>query len=287
MLSRAAEPQQEIGMGEQDAVGHSTNLVGLPTELLASCAFNDHPVRLHISGVREMNKDLFEMLAQAKDLPDAGDAFNCYMMAMFGIDPEQRDDTVDPVSGATRRRYRSSFLRLIKGWGYDSNSPEGAVLKGWVESRFGIFPTFHKEIIRRISSGAWTTYVEEKMSSRFHNNAIYTQLDLLFEFCQWALEHLFAPGQTHMTLYRGINSFDEHKIVRQIDKRTVVMRLNNLTSFSSDRDIADCFGDTILTVRVPVAKVAFFNSLLSTHPLKGEGEYLVVGGEYRLTASYF
>ena len=287
MLTRAAKPQQEIGMGEQDAVGHSTNLVGLPTELLASRAFNDHPMRLHISGVREMNKDLFEMLAQAQDLPDAGDAFNCYMMAMFGIDAEQRDDSVDPATGATRRRYRSSFLRLIKGWGYDSNSPEGAVLKGWVESRFGIFPTFHKEIIRRISSGAWTTYVEEKMSSRFHNNAIYTQLDLLFEFCQWALEHLFAPGQTHITLYRGINSFDEHKIVKQIDKRTIVMRLNNLTSFSSDRDIADCFGDTILTVRVPVAKVAFFNSLLSTHPLKGEGEYLVVGGDYQLTASYF
>ena len=151
---------------------------------------------------------------------------------------------------------------MIKGWGFDSNGPEGAVLKGWVESRFGIFPTFHKEIIQRISSGAWTTYVEEKMSSRFHNNAIYIQLDLLFEFCQWALERLVLPGETHLTLYRGVNSFDEHQIVERIDKRTVVMRLNNLTSFSSDRDIADCFGDTILTVRVPVAKVAFFNSLL-------------------------
>lgn len=287
MLTRAAKPQQEIRMGEHGAVGHSTNLVGVPTELLASWAFNDHPVRLRISGVYEMNKNLFEMLTQAPDLPDAGEAFNCYMMAMFGIDPEQRDDTVDQGTGATRRRYRSSFLRLIKGWGYDSNSPEGAVLKGWVESRFGIFPTFHKEIIQRISSGAWTTYVEEKMSSRFHNNAIYIQLDLLFEFCQWALERLVVPGETHVTLYRGINSFDEHQIVRRIDKHTVVMRLNNLTSFSSERDIADCFGDTILTVRVPVAKVAFFNSLLSTHPLKGEGEYLVIGGEYRVAASYF
>jgi NAD+--dinitrogen-reductase ADP-D-ribosyltransferase len=38
---------------------------------------------------------------------------------------------------------------------------------------------------------------------------------------------------------------------------------------------------------VPVAKVAFFNSLLSTQPLKGEGEYLVIGGNYRVTASYF
>lgn len=267
--------------------GHSTNLVGIPTDLLAHCAFNDCPMPLHISGVREMNTSLFEMLAQATDLPDAEDAFTAYMAAMFGIDPEQRESSPDGGTGTGRRHYRSSFLRLIKGWGHDSNGPEGAVLKGWVESRFGIFPTFHKEIIQRISSGAWTTYVEEKMSSRFHNNAIYVQLDLLFEFCQWALANFARPRETHLILYRGINSFDEHAVVGRIDKRIAVMRLNNLTSFSSDRSIAECFGDTILTVRVPVAKVAFFNTLLSNHPLKGEGEYLVIGGEYRVTASYF
>ncbi len=271
-------------MHGQFQVGHSTNLVGVPTELLAGCEFNDHPVPLHVSGVREMNKSLFEMLAQAQDLQDAGEAFACYMMAMFGIDPEQRESAAGRAGG--RRRYRSSFLRLIKGWGYDSNGPEGAVLKGWVESRFGIFPTFHKEVIGRFSSGTWTTYVEEKMSSRFHNNAIYIQLDLLFEFCQWALARFAMPGETHLTLYRGINAFDEHQIVDRIDKHDAVVRLNNLTSFSSDRGIADCFGDTILTVRVPVAKVAFFNTLLASHPLKGEGEYLVIGGQYRVTARY-
>ena len=283
LAPQEAALQDEMNPG--NAIGHSTNLVGVPTSLLASCTFNDNPLRLRISGVQEMNKNLFEMLSQAPDLPDAGEAFACYMMAMFGIDPEQRETGSSQTTGPARRRYRSSFLRLIKGWGYDSNGPEGAVLKGWVESRFGIFPTFHKEIIRR--SGSWTTYVEEKMSSRFHNNAIYIQLDLLFEFCQWALARFAAPGKSHLALYRGINSFDEHQIVRRIDKRHVVMRLNNLTSFSSDRGIADCFGDTILTVRVPVTKVMFFNSLLSTHPLKGEGEYLVIGGEYRATASYF
>jgi NAD+--dinitrogen-reductase ADP-D-ribosyltransferase len=272
---------------DRRGVGHSINLVGVPTDLLASCAFNDHPTPLHISGVREMNRNLFEMLARASDLADAGEAFANYMMAMFGIDPEQREDAPHQATGAKRRRYRSSFLRLIKGWGYDSNGPEGAVLKGWAESRFGIFPTFHKEIIQRISSGAWTTYVEEKMSSRFHNNSIYVQLDLLFEFCQWALRCFVMPQQSHLTLYRGINSFDEHQIVERIDKHAVVMRLNNLTSFSSDRDTAGCFGDTILTARIPVSKIAFFNGLLSIHPLKGEGEYLVIGGECRVIASYF
>lgn len=286
MTGRMAELMQETTGYERHGVGQSTNLVGVPTDLLASYAFNDHPMPLHISGVREMNKNLFEMLAHASDLPDAGEAFACYMMAMFGIDPEQREGTVHQGTGAKRRRYRSSFLRLIKGWGYDSNGPEGAVLKGWVESRFGIFPTFHKEVIRRIASGAWTTYVEEKMSSRFHNNAIYVQLDLLFEFCQWALARFAAPDETHLTLYRGANAFDEHQIVERTGRHAVVMRLNNLTSFSSDRDIAGCFGDTILTARIPTSKIVFFNGLLSTHPLKGEGEYLVIGGEYRLLASY-
>jgi NAD+--dinitrogen-reductase ADP-D-ribosyltransferase len=282
-----ARGNRGLGKPRHNVIGYSSNPLGVPMELLVHCDFNDYPMPLHISGVREMNPNLFEMLARSSDLLDAGEAFTCYMMAMFGIDREQREDTAGQGTGAIRRRYRSSFLRLIKGWGYDSNGPEGAVLKGWVESRFGIFPTFHKEIIQRISSRAWTTYVEEKMSSRFHSNSIYTQLDLLFEFCQWALERLVVPGRTHLILYRGINAFDEHQVVERIDKRTALMRLNNLSSFTSDRDIAECFGDTILTVQVPVSKVAFFNTLLSTHPLKGEGEYLVIGGEYRVTASYF
>jgi NAD+--dinitrogen-reductase ADP-D-ribosyltransferase len=271
-------------MHQQRGIGHSTNLVGRPTELLASCAFNDDPAPLHIWGVREMNQSLFEMLGQATNLAESGEAFACYMMAMFGIDPEQLEER--PKLAGGRRRYRSSFLRLIKGWGLDSNGPEGAVLKGWVESRFGICPTFHKEIIERISSRAWATYVEEKMSSRFHNNAIYVQLDLLFEFCQWALNRFAAPAQTHVKLYRGVNSFEEHQIMERTGKRTAVVRLNNLTSFSSGRDIADCFGDTILTALVPLSKILFFNGLLSAHPLKGEGEYLIIGGEYRVTADY-
>jgi NAD+--dinitrogen-reductase ADP-D-ribosyltransferase len=282
-----ARPAWEVERQGDAVIGHSSNLLGVPMELLVHRDFNDYPMPLHISGVREMNANLFEMLLQSSDLLDAGEAFTCYMMAMFGIDHEQREDSAGRETGARRRRYRASFLRLIKGWGYDSNGPEGAVLKGWVESRFGIFPTFHKEIIKRISSSAWTVYVEEKMSSRFHSNSIYTQLDLLFEFCQWALERFAAPGRTHLTLYRGINAFDEHQIVERIDKRTFLMRLNNLSSFTSDRDIAECFGDTILTVQVPASKVAFFNTLLSAHPLKGEGEYLVIGGEYRVTTSYF
>jgi len=86
--------------------------------------------------------------------------------------------------------------------------------------------------------------------------------------------------------YRGINAFDEHQVVERIDKRTALMRLNNSAPLPPI-DIAECFGDTILTVQVPVSKVAFFNTLLSTHPLKGEGEYLVIGGEYASRPAIF
>ena len=65
MLTRVAKLHGDSTMSGQNPLGHSINLVGVPTELLASCAFNDHPVPLHISGVREMNKNLFEMLSQA------------------------------------------------------------------------------------------------------------------------------------------------------------------------------------------------------------------------------
>lgn len=278
-MSEATVTQE--GTPDGGLIGHSTNLVGLSTAFLADVAFNARPVPVHVSGVREMNGGLFEMLGLAADLTEAGDAFAAYMMAMFGIDREQRE----PGNAAGRRRYRSSYLRLIKGWGYDSNGPEGAVLKGWVESRFGIFPTFHRERLVRQAPAAWAVYVAEKMSSRFHNNAIMAQLDLLYEFCQWALLRFASPAETHLTLYRGVNDFDEHPIRQRIDRRRIVMRLNSLSSFTAERDIADCFGDVILTARVPREKILFFNTLMASHPLKGEGEYLVIGGDYELGVS--
>jgi NAD+---dinitrogen-reductase ADP-D-ribosyltransferase len=267
----------------QRGIGHSTNLVGRPTEWIASCAFNDAPAPLRIWGVREMNRSLFEMLGEAPDLADAGEAFSCYMMAMFGLDPEQREGV---AAAGGKRRFRSSFLRLIEGWGFDSNGPEGAVLKGWVESRFGIAPSFHKAVIDSVSGRSWAAYVEEKMSSRFHNNAIWVQLDLLFEFCQWAMARFAYPGRTHLTLFRGINALGEHWIGERMDKRHAVIQLNNLVSFSSDRNIAGCFGDAILTAEVPVSKVLFFNGLLASHPLQGEGECMALGGDYRVTVDY-
>jgi NAD+--dinitrogen-reductase ADP-D-ribosyltransferase len=125
------------------------------------------------------------------------------------------------------------------------------------------------------------------MSSRFHNNSIYVQLDLVFEFCQWAIARFAFPGTTHLRLFRGVNDFLEHRLIERLDRRQCIVRLNSLVSFTSRRDMAETFGDTILEVDVPLTKVVFFNKLLPVHPLKGEDEYLVIGGDFRVTAAYW
>jgi NAD+--dinitrogen-reductase ADP-D-ribosyltransferase len=261
--------------------GHSTNLVGVPTGLIASTAFNDNPVPLHIASVCDSNRSLFKMLAEADDPLTAAGMFEAYMATMFDLDDQDRD-------GRGPARFKaSSYLRLLRGWGYEANSPEGAVLKGWVESRFGLYPTFHKEPIKKFWDAAWITYVEEKMSSRFHSNAIQSQLDLLYEFSQWALARFHAPGKSHIRLYRGTNHFEEQQLLGRPDKQHVIVRLNSLLSFTSDRDTASSFGDIILEVQIPVVKILFFNELLPKHALKGEGEYVVIGGDYEAKALYY
>ena len=264
----------------QPVLGHRSNLVGVPTALIADPGFNDDPRPLAIAGARALNPKLFEMLGEAEDPADAALAFETYMAAVFGLDPEMREKT----DRAGRRRYRSSYFRLLRGWGYDSSGKEGAVLKGWVESRFGLLPTFHKEPLGRYPSPAWMAFVEEKMGSRFHNNAILSQLDLLYEFCQWARWRFF-PDETALTVYRGVNDFAEHPILERHDRRHVVLRLNNLVSFTTDREIAGCFGDTILEATVPAVKLLFFSSLLPRHGLKGEDEVLAIGGAYAVKAT--
>ena len=261
-------------------IGHSTNLIGLPTALLASSAFQDNPLPLSISGVRQTNGALFAMLHDAQSAKDAVDAFQIYMRAVFDLEsPAERD-------AGGRKRYRSSYLRLLRGWGFDANGKEGAVLKGWVESRFGLLPTFHKEVLGRYPSAAWMVYTEEKMAARFHNNCIQLQLDLLYEFAQRFLRRWLYPGHKHITLYRGVNDFGEHLLVERQDRHRAIVRQNNLVSFTTQRDVADQFGDTILEVDVPLSKILYCNALVPGPLLRGEGEVLVIGGDYRVRLGY-
>ncbi|WP_209384443.1 NAD(+)--dinitrogen-reductase ADP-D-ribosyltransferase [Rhizobacter sp. AJA081-3] len=264
---------------------YTTNLVGVPAPLLASTAFNAHPQPLHIAGARECNPGLFALLQRSRDADEARAVFAHYMSLAFGLVRPSDEERGEPPPD--RRRWRSSYLKLLQGWGLDSNGPSGAVLKGWVESRFGLVPSFHGAPLARFPSPAWVAYLEQKGASRYHNNSIFQQLDLLYEFCQWMLARFALLGSgTHATLWRGSTRCEEQIAAGSLRERHCTVRLNNLVSFSTTRDAAQCFGDWVLEARIPQCKLLLVPGLLNTTSLHGEAEVLAIGGDCEVEARY-
>lgn len=264
----------------------TTNLVGVPAPLLASTAFNAHPVPLHIASTREAHPGLFALLGTCRTPAEAAAVFEHYAALAFGLQPTAPDEP--GAAPGEARRWRASYLKLLQGWGMDSNGAAGAVLKGWVESRFGIVPWFHKAPLARFPSPAWVDYLTEKAASRWHNNCIAQQLDLLYEFCQWSIARWrpFGPGP-HAALWRATTRADEQLIDGRLRQGAhAVMRLNNLVSFALERAQADCFGDWMLHVKVPAVKLLFYPGLLRAVALAGESEVLAIGGDYDVELSY-
>jgi NAD+---dinitrogen-reductase ADP-D-ribosyltransferase len=265
---------------------YTTNLVGIPAAMIGSAAFNLNPQPLHIAGARESNRGLFSLLEKCDNSDHARGVFEHYMSIMFGL-AESEPGEKKLEGTAERRRWRSSYLKLLQGWGLDSNSPTGAVLKGWVESRFGLVPSFHNSPLMRYPSPGWIAYLEQKSSSRYHNNSIYQQLDLLFEFCNWMLKRFdpLGPG-SHLTLWRGSLNFEQQIVAGSLRERRCTVHLNNLVSFTLDRETAGCFGDWVMRVQVPKNKLLLIPGLLNTNSLTGESEVLAIGGDYDVEVSY-
>ena len=63
--------------------GHSTNVVGIPTALLASDSFNRAGLPLRLASVRESNHGLFKMLEHAETVGHAAKLFTAYMEVIF------------------------------------------------------------------------------------------------------------------------------------------------------------------------------------------------------------
>lgn len=253
----------------------SFNNCNLPPWVIASRHFNDNPQILEIQGVKEGNRFLFEKLATMESQEERAVTFNDFMSVKFQLHHwQEQTDTA-------RKSIKNSYLRYLRGWMMDSNSVEGAVLKCWVESRIGITPTFHRAGISGIHTREYFDYSVDVMKGSARTNAIQSQLDILYEYCQFELTRKF-PATAAIPLYRGTYDASEHEVIEQIDKRTQIVRLNNLVSFTSDEERAWEFGSTVWEVQVPLCKIFFFNDLLPGSIMKGEGEYMVIGGEYRV-----
>jgi len=254
----------------------SINLCSLPPWAIASRHFNRHPQPLEIQGVRQANRLLFERLDACADPLRRGTLFHDYMDVTFQLHQWERETSL-----RGRKSLRNSYVRFLRGWLFDANSVEGAVLKGWVESRFGLPPTFHQAPIRDRHGEEYARYTADRMRGTSRTNAINAQFDVLYEFAQYELFRR-EPENLYVPLFRGIHDFSENRILERLDNRRCLVRLNNLTSFTAEFERAWEFGTKVLKVEVPRPKIFFRGSLLPSRLLHGEEEVLVIGGEYEV-----
>ncbi len=255
------------------------NRCNLPAAILGSLTFQRHPTALKLDGVDELHRGLFQRLHGLDDAGERAGVFMAHMDAAFSLEhPEEAGYNPAWPHG----RAKASYLKVLRGWAFDADGREGAVLKGWVESRFGLLPRHHGGPIRDFSGETYRQYLEQRSGGLYNTNSLEAQFDLLYSFCQFELARR-RPGETHVTLYRGVNrmgSYEELASASQPEDRRIVL-LNSLNSFTRERERACEFGDNILEVRVPLAKVMFFHGLLPG-TLGGEAEFGVIGGVYEV-----
>jgi len=244
--------------------------------VIASEAFNDEPQPLRLAGVRESNRCFFAKLEDTPEASERGRIFHDYLAVTFGLHHWAA------YAGKARSSLRNSYIRYLRGWEVDSNGPAGAVLKSWVQSRFGVAPTYHRKALSAGYAGEDPDFAYDRMKGMAATNAILMQLDLLYEFCQYELARRW-PDQPAWRLCRGTYDPREHPVIGRRGRWECCVRLNNLVSFTSDREKAWEFGSTVWQTNVPSSKIVFFSGLLPDSLLKGEDEFLVIGGHYWVT----
>ncbi len=253
------------------------NRCNLPATILGSLSFQRHPAPLVLDGVMELHRRLFAMLESLETPLERSQRFMDYMTVYFRL--EALED-VGLTPGRKNLRGRADYLRMMRGWAFDPDCREGAVLKAWVESRFGLLPTYHGGNLEDRSGANYRRYLEARCQGLYNTNALEAQLDLLYTYSQYELHRQFSDCQ-HFNLFRGVNRLGDDEILAKPSPHQWWVLLNNLNSFTSSWERADEFGDHILRTPVPLAKIFFYNQLLPGM-LKGEDEYVVIGGIYEV-----
>jgi NAD+--dinitrogen-reductase ADP-D-ribosyltransferase len=256
----------------------SLNRCNLSPWIIGSEEFQDHPLPVEIDGARTTDGSLFRRLNEIPDAEERSRLFHDYVSVKFGLNEKiESRGKIKPVF---------SYVNLLRAWGADSNGPAGAVLKAWVESRFGILATFHHGRLAD-NAAAREEFTLHRMRGAAKSIGALMQLDLLYTFCQDELRRRF-PDARSKTLYRGTHDPEEYVIRAPApngdgpSRRMTLVQLNNLSSFTSDPEVAWEFGSSAWEVEVPLAKIIFFSGLLPKSLLSGESEHLVLGGYYKV-----
>lgn len=253
------------------------NRCNLPPWAIAGLGFQEDPVPLEIEGARTTDRRLWRLLDSISDPDERGRVFHDYVSVKFRLHEWGEH------KGSARSSLRHSYVSFLHGWGADSNGHSGAVLKAWVESRFGLKPRYHGGLLAS-SPDAQERYWTDRMKGAARTVSVAMQLDLLYTFCQDELRRRY-PEQRWLTLYRGTHDPDEYAVCSEGQSSSAPAShiiLNNLSSFTCDKEVAWEFGSLVWKVQVPLEKILFFSGLLPKHLLNGESEFLVLGGEYRV-----
>jgi len=251
------------------------NRCNLPARILGSATYQQFPMPLRLDGVHELHHRLFQNLKSFSNVKHRADYFKDYMTVHFCLESLEEMG----LNPQKKQRAKANYLQIIRGWSFNANEREGAGLKGWVESRFGLLPRYHRGKIRSTNDSAYHDYLVQRAAALYETNALEQQLDVLYTYAQYELVY---QQQDYIRLYRGINDLDNQEILAKTEKGTYWMLLNSLNSFSANKERADEFGDLILTTDVPLSKIFCYSGLLP-NLLQGEDEYLVIGGLYEMT----
>ena len=256
----------------------SLNRCNLSPWIIGSEEFQANPLSIEIDGARSTDGSLFRRLEEIADPEERSRLFHDYVSVKFALH--------ERTGHHGKRASNLSYVNFLSAWGADSNGRAGAVLKAWVESRFGILATYHNGRLAD-NPTAREAFVLDRMRGAARSIGVLMQLDLLYSYCQDELRRRL-PEARSKTLYRGTHDSEEytiHEATSQDErqaKRTRLVQLNNLSSFTSDPEVAWEFGSSAWEVEVPLAKIVFFSGLLPKSVLTGESEHLVLGGYYQV-----
>ena len=259
--------------GDHSRSSCSLNRCNLSPWIIGSEEFQANPLPVEIDGARATNAGLFRCLESLTEAGARSQFFHDYLGTKFSLNEKFE------LHGKSKSPY--SYIHLLRAWGADSNGLAGAVLKSWVESRFGLLATFHKGRLAD-DRAAREAFMLDRTRGAAKSIGVLMQLDLLYTFCQDELHRRFL-GEKWQTLYRGTHDSEEYTVQKETGaKRAALVQLNNLSSFTSDPEVAWEFGSSAWEVKVPFAKIVFFSGLLPKSCLAGESEHLVLGGYYNV-----
>ena len=254
------------------------NLCNLPPWAIASRHFNRHPQPLEIQGVRQANRLLFERLETLADPGRVAALFHDYMDVTFQLHqweqetsvarPQEPEKQLSAFSARLDVRLQLPGRSGAQGVGGEPPGP-GADLP--LRSHRG--HPLPKPISATRSTGC-------KGSAR--TSAINAQFDVLYEFVQYELRRRL-PSTSHLTLYRGIT-----RLRRTPDPRrpgTKALPPASEQPRSPSPLISNGPGNSApgSCRRRFLSPRSFSRAIFSPRSLlKGEGEVLVIGGEYEV-----